>query len=141
MIVLDTNVASELMRPRPQSLVQEWTLRYPPLSLYATAVTFAEIRYGIERLPPGRNRDRLSAASTEVFASFSDKVLPFDQTAAEHYGDIVATRERAGRPIGVPDAQIAAICRAAGASLATRNRSDFEGTGIELVDPWASAEA
>lgn len=138
MIVLDTNVASELMKTPPAPEVLEWSLRHPPLTLYATAITVAEIRYGIERLPRGRRRDRLSTAAAEVFGSFTDKVLPFDQAAAEHYGDIVATRERAGRPINALDAQIAAICRAHSAPIATRNRTDFEGTGVELIDPWAS---
>ena len=106
--------------------------------LYTTAITVAEIRYGLERLPGGRRKDRLQAAADEVFAAFSEYVLPFDAGAAAHYARIARHRDEAGLPIGGFDAQIAAICRGHGAALATRNIKDFLETGIEVIDPWRS---
>jgi len=135
-IVVDTNVVSELMRPSPSSQVREWVSARPPGELCTTAITVAEIRYGLERLPDGRRKDSLLAAATEVFAAFSEFIHPFDADAAVWYATIVAQRDRLGLPIDGFDAQIAAICRARGAALATRNAKDFRETGIELIDPW-----
>jgi hypothetical protein len=106
--------------------------------LYTTAITVAEIRYGLERLLGGRRQDRLQAAADEVFAALSEFVLPFDIAAAVHYARIARHRDDAGLPIGGFDAQIAAICRARGAALATRNIKDFVETGVEVIDPWRS---
>lgn len=136
MIVLDTNVASELMRPSPDVLVREWIRVRRGEGLRTTAITLAEIRYGIERLPAGRRRERLKMTADDVFAAFAARLLPFDREAAAQYGPLVVGRERAGRPIDVVDAQIASICRSRGAALATRNVRDFDATGIEVVDPW-----
>lgn len=139
MIVLDTNVVSELMQERPDPAVLRWVAAQDGAELNTTAITIAEIGYGIARLPSGRRRDQLHAAATQVVGvDLASRIIAFDHDAAKQYGEIVATRERAGRPVGVPDAQIAAICRANGAPLATRDRADFEGTGIELVDPWTA---
>ena len=96
----------------------------------------AEIRYGIARLPDGRRKQVLLAAADEVFEAFADQVLPVDGNAAGHYAVIASSRERAGKPIASFDALIAAVCRSQGAALATRNVSDFDGTGIEIIDPW-----
>lgn len=133
MIVVDTNVASELMRPSPSALVVAWVRARPPSQLHTTAITVAEILYGVERLPEG---SRLGTTAREVFSRFADRVLAFDERAAEHYPEIIAGREAVGRPISGFDAQIAAICRVHDATLATRNTRDFEKTGITTLDPW-----
>src|SRR5215472_12045544 len=138
MIVADTNVVSELMRPAPSPVVLDWAGKQAAGELYTTAITVAEIRYGLERLPAGRRKDRLQAAADEVFATFSEFVLPFDADAAVQYAQIAKQRDEAGLPIGGFDAQIAAICRARGAVLATRNTKDFLETGVEVIDPWRS---
>jgi len=138
MIVADTNVVSELMRPSPSPAVRDWVSRQAAGELYTTATTVAEIRYGLERLTRGRRKDRLQAAADEVFAVFSEYVLPFDGGAAVYYAQIARHRDEAGLPISGFDAQIAAICRACGATLATRNTKDFLDTGVEVIDPWRS---
>ena len=136
MIVLDTNVTSELMKPAPSAVVVGWVRDRGGADLYTTSITLAEIGHGIERLPGGRRKALLKAASEEVFSAFSSQVLAFDTLAALEYPGIVRRRERAGTPIDGFDAQIASICRARDASLATRNVMDFEGTGIDVIDPW-----
>lgn len=136
MIVLDTNVVSELMRPAPAPTVMAWLQEHSGNDMCTTAVTVAEIRYGITRLPEGRRRETLHQAAAEIFAAFPHQVLPFDLAAASSYADVVAHRESLGTPIDGFDAQIAAICRAHAATLATRNTKDFADTGIALVNPW-----
>jgi toxin FitB len=136
MIILDTNVVSELMRPAPLPAVLGWLQEHPSHDVYTTAVTVAEIRYGIARLPEGRRRAELYQAASEIFAAFPDQVLSFDLAAAGAYADIVAYRDSLGSPIDGFDAQIAAICRTNAATLATRNTKDFIDTGIAMVDPW-----
>ena len=138
MIVLDSNVLSELMRATPDDRVLRWVEGQPAAALCTTAVSVAEIRFGIERLPAGRRRTALRNAADDVFGAFAAQVLPFDADAAREYADVVVQRDRAGVPISGFDAQIAAICRSRGATLATRNTVDFTGTGVELVDPWQS---
>ena len=138
MIILDTNVVSEMMRPSKDSPVEPWIGLQPTASLFTTALTRAEILYGIEVLPPGKRRTGLATAVKAVFEKdFEGRVLPFDQEAADAYATLVAERRRAGRPISPFDAQIAAIARSRGAALATRNTRDFEGCGVTLLDPWA----
>jgi predicted nucleic acid-binding protein len=140
MIVLDTNVLSELMRAQPDGKVLAWLDRQAAHTLSLTAVTVAELQYGIERLPEGRRKVALRhAAQAMLEQDFAGRVLAFDETAALHYGPLVASREAMGRPISLADAQIAAICRRYDASLATRNGRDFEATGLEVVDPWHAA--
>ena len=136
MIVVDTNVASELMRPSPSKTVRNWVSSQAPHDVYMTAITVAEIRYGLERRPDGRRKDRLRAAADEIFAAFSEYVLPFDAGAAVYYALVVTQRDHHGLPIDGFGAQIAAICRARGAALATRNVKDFRDTGISVIDPW-----
>lgn len=136
MTVLDTNVVSELMHPTPDAAVRSWVRQQPPHSLVTTAITVAEVRFGIARLPAGQRRERLSLAAAEVFLAFAERVWPFDVAAAGQYADIVAARESLGRPIDGFDAQIAAVCRARGASLATRNVRDFQDLSLQVVDPW-----
>ncbi|WBB46753.1 type II toxin-antitoxin system VapC family toxin [Verrucosispora sp. WMMA2044] len=139
MIVLDTNVVSELMRAEPAPVVLAWLQQSSSTGLYTTAVTVAEIRYGIARLPEGQRRESLHQAASEIFAAFPRQVLPFDLAAAGAYADVVAVREKLGHPIDGFDAQIAAICRVQAATLATRNTKDFTDTGINVVDPWRGA--
>ena len=136
MIVLDTNVVSELMRPEPSTRVLAWVRGHEDTELYTTAITLAEIRYGIERLADGRRKELLRTTADAVFGSFAEQVLPFDARAALRYAAIVSGRDRTGRPIDGFDAQIASICRECQATLATRNGADFEHTGIEVIDPW-----
>ncbi|HVA06860.1 MAG TPA: type II toxin-antitoxin system VapC family toxin [Acidimicrobiales bacterium] len=138
MIVADTNVVSELMRAEPSPAVRAWVLAQVHHELRITAITVAEILYGIERLPNGRREDTLRDAAVDVFSRFTEDVLPFDAAAATIYPEIVDHRDRKGTPISGYDAQIAAICRANDASLATRNENDFAGLGVELINPWSS---
>jgi toxin FitB len=140
-IILDTNVVSELMRPEPAPQVAGWVRARDRYELRTTAITLAEIRYGIARLADGRRKQVLLAAADEIFRTFEDQVLPVDGAAAQHYAVIASSRERSGKPIGGFDALIAAVCRAHGAALATRNLPDFDGAGIEIIDPWAQASA
>lgn len=136
MIIVDTNVVSELMRPSPSERVREWVRGQPARETFTSAVTVAEVLYGIERLPGGRRREELRSAAIEVFDGFADQVLAFDVAAAEQYALVVSHRERLGMPIEGFDAQIAAICRVREAALATRNVTDFQETGIKVINPW-----
>ncbi len=136
MIVLDTNVVSELMRIAPEPAVLSWVRQHSSDGLYTTAVTIAEIRYGIARLPGGRRRETLRQAANEIIAAFPRQALPFDLAAADAYADVVSAREKLGTPIDGFDVQIAAICRSHAATLATRNTKDFTETGVTTVDPW-----
>jgi predicted nucleic acid-binding protein len=138
LVVLDSNVVSELMRTAPEPEVLAWVDRQDAARVCTTSVTVAEVRYGIARLPSGRRQEALWAAADDVFTVFADRVLPFDATAAVHYADVVVERERAGAPISALDAQIAAVCRVHAAALATRNTADFDGLGLELTDPWSN---
>jgi predicted nucleic acid-binding protein len=138
MIILDTNVISELMTRSPAPRVEDWVRARSPTSLFTTSVTEAEILFGVQLLPKGKRRDRVQDAAQTVFGRvFAGRLLPFGGDAARAYARIAADRRRRGKPISVLDAQIAAIARAAGASLATRNVADFDGCGIEVLDPWA----
>jgi predicted nucleic acid-binding protein len=137
-IVVDTNVVSELMRVEPSPAVGAWVVANSHHQLRITAVTVAEILYDIERLPKGKRKTALREAAVEIFSRFADDVLPFDAAAAKIYPQIVDRRDRRGAPISGSDAQIAAICRARGAGLATRNRKDLADVGVELVNPWSS---
>jgi len=137
-IIIDTNVISEMMRPEPDLMVLAWSNAAG--TLHTTAITVAEVEYGIARLPAGRRKDHLIAMTAEVFADFRSVTLPFDTHAAHQYAQIVAGRERGGRPITTADAQIAAICATQAATLATRNTRDFDATGISLVNPWQSID-
>ena len=136
MIIVDTNVASELMKPSPSQTVVTWMQVRPGNELYTTSITLAEILYGIHRLPDGRRKEFLRATASDVFATFDDHVLPFDSLAAGHYAEVVGGRDRRGLPIDGFDAQIASICRAHGAALATRNLKDFQHTDVDLINPW-----
>jgi hypothetical protein len=137
MIVLDTNVLSELMRPVPTERVVRWVAAQPATSLYTTTIAQAEILHGILLLPRGRRRTTLQAAAESMFnEDFDGRVLPFGSQSAVIYASIAVERRRAGRPISRFDAQIAAISRSAGAAIATRNVSDYEGCGVKVINPW-----
>ena len=139
MIILDTNVLSELMKPAPASKVVDWIAAQPVASLYTTSITQAEVLHGLMVLPSGRRRRSLEAAATSMFAEdFGGRILGFDADAAPSYSRIASDRRRAGRPISHFDAQIAAIALSTGGSLATRNVADFDGCGVTVVDPWLS---
>ena len=138
MIVLDTNVLSELIRPGPLEAVRDWVRAQPLRTLHIATMTEAEIRYVFAAMPDGSRRRALAAAFDRFLAlGIEDRILPFDRAAVPHFADFMAERRRAGRPTSVADAQIAAIARARGATLlATRNVADFAGCGVALVDPW-----
>jgi predicted nucleic acid-binding protein len=140
MIVLDTNILSELMRDQPELRVLRWIDAQDTNGLAITSVTVAELLYGLARLPDGeRKADLASAIRPLVHEDFSGRVLPFDLMAAQEYADLVADREREGRPVSMADGQIAAICRVHDAALATRNLRDFDATGVGVIDPWTAS--
>lgn len=136
MIVLDTDVVSELMRTEPDAAVLGWVDSQPTDRLFITATTVAQLFYGVTRLADGRRKRELAGIIEAVVEEdFVDRVVAFDDVAACHYADIAAGRERAGRPISMADAQIAAICRSHAAIVATRDVGDFAGTGVAVLDP------
>lgn len=141
MIVLDTNVVSEVLRPQPAPRVVVW-LESLTGNVAITAVTFAEVLAGLRRLPDGKRKDALTALVEAVLFPYRDvgAVLAFDAAAASRYAEVLAAREAAGLPISTADAQIAAICRVHDATCATRNTKDFVQTGVALMDPWTGAE-
>lgn len=137
MIILDTNVLSELMKAEPAASVSEWVASQPASRLFVTAITQAEILYGVGLLPKGRRRNRIAIAAKAMFdEDFNDRVLAFGSDAATLYADIAVARRKKGRPISHFDAQIAAIARSTGAALATRNVGDFKNCDIEVINPW-----
>ena len=137
MILLDTNVVSELMRAEPAQTVLDWFGRHDAADLFISAVTEAELRTGVAILPEGQRRDRLQLAiDAMIEQDFQARVLPFDSLAAKAYAEIAARHRAAGRPIAEADCQIAAIARAMGAPVVTRNVKDFDGCGIRLINPW-----
>ena len=139
MIVLDTNVLSEVLRPVPESSVMDWLAAQPRVSLFTTAVTRGEILYGIRLLADGKRRREMWEAAKAIFdEDFAGQVLSFDNDAADMYAEISASRRSAGKPISQFDAMIVAMTRSRGAGLATRNAKDFEDCGVKLVNPWAA---
>ena len=138
MILLDTNVISELVKPAPDPAVTAYVNSLPPETVFTAAICVAEIRYGLARMPAGQRRDGLIMRMTTFLAlGFQDQILPFDHVCAALYGEIRHAREAAGKPIAAQDAMIAATARSHGAqALATRNTKDFEACGITPVNPW-----
>jgi predicted nucleic acid-binding protein len=135
-LVVEASVVSKLMRAEPSIAVRAWVLAQGHHELRITEITVAEILYGIERLPRGRRKDTLREAAVDVFSRFTEDVLSFDAAAGTVYPEIVDQCDRHGTPISGYDAQIAAICRANDAALATSNEKDFAGVGVELINPW-----
>jgi toxin FitB len=138
-IILDTNVLSELMRLRPERVVFDWVARQPAASLYSSTITQAEILYGLARMPTGRRRNDLLTQYRAMMAEdFAGRLLPFDEPAAEAYGPLMASQQRAGRSVAAHDVQIASIALSRGAAVATRNITHFQGCGVELINPWVA---
>ena len=137
MILLDTNVISELMRAEPARIVLDWFGQHDAADLFISAVAEAELRTGVAILPDGQRRDRLQQAiDAMIDQDFQGRVLPFDSPAAKAYAEIAAQRRAAGRPMAEADCQIAAIARATDAPIATRNVKDFDGCGVRVINPW-----
>ncbi len=140
MIILDTNVLSELLRPGPAAQVEAWLSAQDGAAVYFTAVGEAELRHGLALLPAGKRRSALAQAIEDILQEdFRDRILSFDQAAARAYASIASERRAAGRPISQFDCQIAAIARAHDAAVATRNTSDFKGCGVTVIDPWQAS--
>lgn len=137
MTILDTNVLSEVMKPKPSQQVLRWLAGQATLQLFTTTITQAEILCGIGMLPEGKRKASLQAAVEAMFAEdFAGRILPFDSDAARLFANIAAARRLRGRPISQFDAQIAAIARSRGASIATRKAHDFEGCNVVVLNPW-----
>ena len=139
-MILDTNVVSELLRPTPSTQVMQWLNAQSPDDLWLNGVVVSELLFGLARLPAGSRKRQLTEAFAAMLSEdFAGRVLPFDLEAAVIYAELPAGREASGRPVAMADAQIAAICLAHGATLATRNLKHFEGLGLSLVSPWEGA--
>lgn len=139
MIIVDTNVVAEVMRPSPSPTVVTWLNKQPAMALFLSAITLGEIHYGLRILPRGRRREMLLQAFERIVSSaFADRILAFGERAATHYGEVMARRREIGRPMSVPDGQIAALARLHGFAVATRNVRDFLDCGIEVLNPFAS---
>ena len=137
MFILDTNVVSELMRPAPDPAIASWVAERATSSLFLTAVTEAELRFGLAVMPPGKRRDGLAAGLERMLETgFANRILPFDSAAARAYAGIAAARRRRGQPAAQADCQIAAIARSRGMAVATRNVRDFKEMGIDVFNPW-----
>jgi predicted nucleic acid-binding protein len=142
MIVLDTNVVSEAMNPKPSAQVLSWMASYPREVLFITTLTEAEILYGVALLPAGKRRTALQAdVDSMLNIEFADRILPFDEQAARAFSQIAAKRRSCGQPIGDLDAQMVAIAFSRGASVATRDVRDFEDCGVTVLNPWAGAQS
>jgi toxin FitB len=137
MILLDTNVLSETLRPKPADAVRRWMIEQTADNLFTTSICEAEILYGLALIPAGRRRTALQKEIAAIFGeAFAGRILPFDSASARAFAQIAATRRTLGRPISDLDAQIAAITFSHGATLATRNIADFADCGIRLLNPW-----
>ncbi len=139
MIVLDTNVVSEVMRPEPNARVLDWLDAQLAETLYITSITWAELTLGLESMPAGKRKnslvDSLKAIRSEIFG---DRILPFDEAAAAHYGKLMVMTQKKGQILGMPDGQIAAIAVAQRMIVATRDASPFKAAGLRVIDPWES---
>ena len=137
MIVLDTNVISEPLRQAPESRVIEWIDAQPVETLYLSAITVAELRFGVASLPAGKRRDRLQESlEKRALPLFAERVLPFDMSASQSYGELMAKARTAGLAIGTADGYIAATAAANGMMVATRDASPFEAVGVAVINPW-----
>ena len=136
MIILDTNLVSEPLKPKPDAAVLAWLDRQAPETLYLTTITVAELQAGIETLPSGKRRRALQETTTELIAQFEGRVLSFDQDSAHAFGRVFAGTQAVGNPIHFGDCAIAAIAIRRGFALATRNMRNYKGAGIELINPW-----
>lgn len=138
MIVLDTNVVSEAMRPAPDERVLRWLDAQPAESLFLTSVTLAELYFGVAAMPVGQRKTRLSAFVDELVQSQEHRVLSFDLAAAQHHAVLALRARKNGRGFPVPDGYIAAIAASHGFAVATRDTAPFEAAGLPVIDPWAA---
>ena len=138
MIVLDTNVISEAMRPAPHPAVRAWLNEQVAETLYLTSVTLAEMLFGIAVLPAGRRKSTLTRSLDGLLALFGDRVLPFDADAARHHSVLAVAARNAGRGFPTPDGYIAAIAASRGFIVASRDTSPYQAGGLRVVDPWQS---
>ena len=136
MILLDTNVVSEAMKPVPDDAVRGWLDEQAAETLYLSSVTIAELMFGIGALPTGKRKDKLASALDGVMELFADRVMPFDIDAARHYADLAVKARAAGKGFPTPDGYIAAIAASKGFVVATRDTSAFDAAGVEVIDPW-----
>jgi predicted nucleic acid-binding protein len=139
MILLDTNVISEAMKPAPERAVRDWLDAQAAETLFLSSVTIAELSFGIAALPKGRRRDNLTAALEGLLALFAARILPFDTAAAQRYGELAAKAPIAGRGFPTPDGYIAAIAATQGFVVATRDASAFAAAGLKVINPWNAA--
>jgi hypothetical protein len=139
MILLDTNVVSEAMKPSPDPQVRRWLDRQIPETLFLSSVTVAEVRLGIAVLADGKRKSRFQSMLDHVLGEFATRVLPFDSPSAEAYARLAAQARLSGRGFPIPDGYIAAIAASRGFLVATRDRSAFEAAGVAIVDPWKPA--
>jgi len=135
-IVLDTNVVSEAMRPEPNPGVVGWLNGQAAETLFLSSVTLAELLFGIGALPSGAKKDRRARALDRLLALFPGRVLPFDQDAARRYAEMAVIARALGRPLPTAEGYLAATAAARGFAVATRNIQHFGDTGVELIDPW-----
>ncbi len=136
MILLDTNVISEAMKPAPERAVRDWLDAQAAETLFLSSVTIAELSFGIAALPKGRRKDNLSAALDGLLELFAARILPFDTAAAQRYRELAAKARIAGRGFPTPDGYIAAIAAALGFVVATRDASPFAAAGLKVINPW-----
>jgi len=136
MILLDTNVVSEAMKPAPDDAVRAWLDEQAAETLYLSSVTIAELMFGIGALPKGKRKDKLADALDGVMKVFADRILPFDVDAARRYADLAVKARAAGKGFPTPDGHIAAIAASKGFAVATRDTSAFDAAGVEVIDPW-----
>ncbi|MCA0320216.1 MAG: type II toxin-antitoxin system VapC family toxin [Proteobacteria bacterium] len=139
MIVLDTNVVSEAMKPEPNPGVQAWLDEQAAETLYLSSVTIAELLFGIGTLAAGRRKDKLTATLNGLLDLFDGRILPFDTPAARHYADLAVKARNAGKGFPTPDGYIAAIAVSRGFAVATRDTSAFDAAGVAVIDPWTTA--
>lgn len=138
MIVLDSNVVSEVLRPEPDAHVLRWLNRQVPDTLFITAITIAENLFGVEAMPDGKRKQVLRAAYEDLYANFQGRVLPYDEPAARQYSTIAAEARKAGKGFPVPDGYIAAIAAARGMYVATRDTGPYQAVPrLKVVNPWA----
>lgn len=139
MILLDTNVVSEAMKPDPAPAVRTWLDAQTAETLYLSSITIAELMFGIGALPKGRRRDKLAAALDGVLELFADRILPFDTKAARRYAALAVSARTAGKGFPTPDGYIAAIAAAHDFTMASRDTSAFTAAGLTVIDPWKAA--
>ena len=140
MILLDTNVVSEAMKPEPNETVRAWLDEQAAETLYLSSVTVAELMFGIGALPDGKRKGKLTEALEGVMELFADRILPFDTGAARHYAELAVKARAAGKGFPTPDGYIAAIATSRGFIVATRDTSAFDAAGLEVIDPWKAEQ-